>query len=795
MEKFFAACGLVFLLLLSGCQPATEQQSLADYSQRLDAEPGLFTLYRDNEAGKVYLQVPASDQQYLYYSSLPQGLGSNDIGLDRGQLMELGARLVSFEDAGDKMLLRQHNTQFRAESNNPLEQRSVDEAFASAIIGSFSVVARDATSVLIDATDFVVSDSHGVARILKARGQGDFTLTPSHSALYWPRTKSFERNTELEATLTFTSDNPGNFVRQVAPDPYQISVRVHHSFVALPEPGFVPRTFHPQSGFWSFDYEDYAAPIDQPITQRVIPRHRLAKKDPTAALSEAVEPIVYYLDAGTPEPIRSALLDGARWWNDAFTAAGYKDAFVVKMMPEGADAMDVRYNMIQWVHRATRGWSYGSSVIDPRTGEIIKGHVTLGSLRVRQDYLLAQGMTSPFTEPDIVASELTEMALARIRQLSAHEIGHTLGIAHNFAASNQDRASVMDYPHPKFTLTPEQSISLNDAYATGIGAWDKRVVQYGYGDFADDAARLAFIAESNNAGFVFMSDADSNGISKAHAFSSLWDGGADAVTELERILAVRQQGLANFSPATLAFERPYSDLAEILVPLYFSHRYQTEAVGKWLGGYQYSYQVKTANVAPDYQPLSGAEQQRALAALLKTLEPAQLALSAQIQALIPPKAYGYRSSRESPQGYTGLIFDPLSLAEAAANQSFAILLDEQRLARLQWQHQFDNKVPSVSAVLAATWQQIQQPVATQPLLSRRMQISYLQQLLALAKSAELAPELRAELLFHLQGLSEKFALGNDAHHLLLLKMAGQVSNAAADLNKVKTLQAPPGSPI
>ncbi|OBP16962.1 peptidase [Rheinheimera sp. SA_1] len=771
----------------------------------MSQQPGLIPIFADAKNGKVYLQVPAKAPEYLYYSSLPQGLGSNDIGLDRGQLLSLDAKLVVFEDAGEKVLLRQRNTQYRAVSDNPLEQRSVEEAFASSVLWGFPVVARDADSLLLDATEFVLRDSHGVARTLAATNQGDFSLDASRSALYWPRTKAFPKNTELEATITFTGDKPGEFVQQVAPDPYSISVRMHHSFVQLPEAGFVARPFHPESGFWSFEYKDYAVPIEAEMMQRFVPRHRLQKKDPTAAISEAVEPIVYYLDPGVPEPVRSALLDGAKWWDQAFAAAGFKDAFQVKMLPADADPLDVRYNVIQWVHRATRGWSYGYGLMDPRTGEIIKGHVTLGSLRVRQDYLIAQGMTAPFsaegsasattTEDTTAQAALSEMALARIRQLSAHEIGHTLGIAHNFAASNKDRASVMDYPHPVLSMGADNKITLTGAYASGIGDWDKRVIQYGYGDFADDKTRLDFVGQAHQQGFRFISDPDSNGSKLPHAYSSLWDNGADAVTELERVMKLRQQALSNFSSKALANGRPYSDLAEILMPVYFAHRYQTEAAGKWLGGYDYRYQVKTAGEKLLYQAVAGADQTRALQALLSTINPTALALPTAVEQLIPPKAYGYSNNRESPQGYTGLVLDPLSLAEAAAQHSFSILLNGERLARLQWQHQTDNSVPSVALLLAKVWQQLQTPAAAKPLISRRLQVSYLLQISKLAQNEQLAPEIRAELLVLLNTIQQGAKAAKDAHSLLLQQLATQAQKDAANLSKLKALAPPPGSPI
>ncbi len=473
-------------LLAETEQPAVAKpgDEIAAYVDGMEHQDGFLPFYLDRSKGRVFLRLDDFGREMIYLYSLPQGVGSNDLGFDRGQLSAVEPALVRFEDTGERVLLRRLNTRYRADSTQASERLAVEEAFASSVLWGFPVVARQSNgTLLVDATEFLLRDSHGIGRQLKAQKQGDHSVDKSRSALYYPRIKAFPRNTELEATITFTGNEPGEFLQQVAPDPYSFSVRMHHSFVALPEPGYQPRRFHPDSGFWPFSYADYAAPIEGEVVQRLIPRHRLQKKNPGPGLSDVVEPIVYYLDPGTPEPVRTALLDGARWWNQAFEAAGYRDAFRVEMLPANADPMDVRYNVIQWVHRATRGWSYGYGVHDPRTGEIIKGHVTLGSLRVRQDYLIAQGMTSPFTDRASETVALSDMALARIRQLSAHEVGHTLGLAHNFAASQGGRASVMDYPHPLLGLTAAGEIELTGAYAEGIADWDKRAIRYGYGNF------------------------------------------------------------------------------------------------------------------------------------------------------------------------------------------------------------------------------------------------------------------------------------------------------------------------
>ncbi len=504
-----SAIAITVLFVVSTSSALAALPSIGEFTSDMTKKDGLIPVYYDDESDKVYLAVPTDHAEYLFQSSLPYGVGSNDIGLDRGQLGD--TRLVSFEKFGNKVLLKQHNTKYRATQGSAAEKQSIDEAFADSVIAGFTLVAKSDSTSLIDYTPFLLSDIHGIGNRMARTNQGSFSVDKMRSGVYLPKTKGFEKNTELEALVTFAGKKPGEYVQQVTPDPESVSVHLHHSFVALPDDNYTPREYHPYSGYWKFSYFDYSTPISEPTEQRFITRHRLNKKTPHAAKSEAVEPIVYYLDPGIPEPVMTALKEGASWWNQAYEAAGYKDAFQVKVLPEGADPMDVRYNVINWVHRATRGWSYGSSVVDPRTGEIIKGHVTLGSLRVRQDYLIALGLTSPFKEGNTDTTAQQEMALDRIRQLSAHEVGHTLGIAHNFAASENNRASVMDYPHPKISIK-NGKISLEGAYDKGIGAWDIHAVEYGYQDFASDVeeaeALAKIIVKGRNEGLSFKSDPD-----------------------------------------------------------------------------------------------------------------------------------------------------------------------------------------------------------------------------------------------------------------------------------------------
>ncbi|HSE40958.1 MAG TPA: DUF5117 domain-containing protein, partial [Acidobacteriota bacterium] len=530
--------------------------------------PGFFNFYWDEHNGKIYLEIDKWQKEFIYINSLPAGVGSNDIGLDRGQIGE--NRIVYFWRSGPRVLLMQPNYSYRAISSDAAEKRAVDESFAKSVLWGFTAVAQEKGNLLVDATDFFLRDAHHVTNTLKETKQGTFKLEPTRSAIYLDNTKNFPSNTEVESILTFMGDEPGNFVKQVVPSPQNITVRQHHSFVQLPDDGYKPREFDPRAGFFGITFMDYATPVEEPIRKRWICRHRLEKKDPSAAVSEAVKPIVYYLDPGTPEPIRSALLEGARWWNQAFEAAGYLNAFRVEMLPEGADLLDVRYNVITWVHRATRGWSYGNVVADPRTGEIIKGHVSLGSLRVRQDYLIAEGLLAPYENSEKPDPAMLNMALARLRQLSAHEVGHTLGLSHNYIASTNNRASVMDYPHPLVSLKEDGSIDLSQAYATGIGEWDKVAIAYGYQDFPDQAnvrnELESIIQKGISKGIIFLTDQDARPDNSTHPRTHLWDNNPDAVTELDRVMKIRERALAQFSEKNIRKGAPLATLENVLVP-------------------------------------------------------------------------------------------------------------------------------------------------------------------------------------------------------------------------------------
>jgi hypothetical protein len=807
--KFTLRFFLIFICSAFSIAAFSEEvKSYSEFVEGKKLQKGYFSFFHDKKNGKIYLEINEFEQNFLFQSGLPQGVGSNDIGLDRGQLGE--TRLVRFEKVGKKVFLRQLNTYYRANTDNKLERQAVDEAFASSIIWGFKVATEteDGKKVLIDYTPFLLSDIHQLSSKLKKRKQGNFSIDVSRSGIYAKRSKAFPNNTELEATVTYKGSDAGEHLRTVTPDSTAITVNLHHSLIKLPDNNYQSRAFHPYSGFWSNSYADYASDIDQPLIQRSIPRHRLSKKDASLAISEAVEPIIYYLDAGVPEPIKSALLDGARWWDQAFSAIGYKDAFQVKMLPEDADPMDVRYNVIQWVHRATRGWSYGASVIDPRTGEILKGHVTLGSLRVRQDYLIALGLTSPFTEKETDTSEMKEMALARIRQLSAHEVGHTLGIAHNFAASANNRASVMDYPHPLITLK-NGNIDLSNAYAKDIGIWDKSVIAYGYADVPaeqEEAYLANVIATAQKNGLQYMSDSDARSSSSAHITGHLWDNGENAADELNRVLKVREKALNDFGLNSIPMGQPLSEIEEVLVPIYNFHRFQVTAASKLISGTDYSYQLRDEKSQNPLKVVSGKQQRKALNALLATLDVNVLTLPEHIIKLIPPKAYGYYRNRESFIGNTGLTFDPVSAAEANAKHTVSLLLNEQRLARLQQQSVMNSNIPSTQELIDTLIKKsikISAEKGLSLLVQQRVNQQVVEHLLSLWHNKKLVTEVRAEVYVALRDLKEWLGDHYDARKykrlsaqfMLLEEQIGYSLEQGKLVHPVSTIKMPPGSPI
>jgi hypothetical protein len=766
----------------SGKEEAKPLPTIEAKTKGMEHMPGYFDLFWDADAGKLYLEVDHFDQEFLYQESLATGLGSNPVGLDRGQ--EGTTRVLEAHRVGRRILFVEPNLGYRARNGSPAEKAAVREAFAPGTVWGFDAVAHTGDRWLVDATRFFIRDAHGVVQTLKRTGQGDFKLDDSRSTIYLPRTRSFPKNTEVEAWLTYTSPRPGPLVRRTAADAEAVSMRAHYSLVQLPDDGYTPRRADPRVGTFAVTFQDYAVPIDSSIHVRWATRHRLVKKDPTAALSEPVKPLVYYVDPGIPEPVRSAVMEGISWWNKAFEAAGFKDAVQVKVLPDSVDPMDVRYNIIHWTHRRTRGWSYGASVVDPRTGEILKANVNLGSLRLRQDHLIGSGLVPMFPGSSGAAGDgaamgraasgvggcdygqgpsfgyladldpnttPTQMALARVRQLAAHEVGHTFGLAHNFMASTYGRASVMDYPAPVVKIRSDGSLDLSDAYGVGVGAYDEFAIKWLYSQFpkgTDVTAALDSIVQQGlKKGYAFITDADARPAGAAHPLAALWDNGSDPVAYLEHTFQVRKLGLEHFGADVIEPGQPMASLEYVLVPLYLHHRYQLNAAAHSLGGDDYRFAMRGDGQTPN-RPVAPAKQEKALGEMLSTLDPSFLAIPNRILDLIPPPAYGMAPG-ESFDSRTAPVFDPLGVAASSARFTIDLILQPQRMARLVAQHARNPKEPGLAQVLDrtldATWRAPDPEDGYRLAIRRTVDRVFLDRLLAQAGSGGNTELVRAEL--------------------------------------------------
>ena len=826
---FLASAFLGALVPLVTPMAAAQQPlpTIADKTRGTTAMEGFFNLYWDDGTGILYWELDLTAGEFLYQISMGSGLGSNPVGIDRGQLR--GTHVLEAKRIGPRVLLMQPNYQFQARSDNPTEVQAVRDAFAPSVYWGFDIVAHTGDRVLVDATPFFLRDARNVIGQIAQRGEGNFRLDVSRSAFHLPATQSFPENTEVEALLTFTSDNPGGLVSGVAANPRAVSLRQHHSFIQLPDDGYRTRVADPRVGVNGPTIFDYATPIDEDLRLRLAARHRLQKRNPGPDPSEPVEPIVYYLDPGTPEPIRSALIEGAAWWGEAFEAAGFIDAYRVEVLPEGIDPQDIRYNMIHWTHRRTRGYSYGNTVIDPRTGEIIRGVVNLGSLRLRQDYLLGKGMVSPFagtvddgadssTDPMFCAlsaapgfeylaqvadnSDAVEMALARVRQLSAHEVGHTIGFPHNYLASTYGRESVMDYPAPYVEIDADGNLDLSNAYVQRIGEYDKLSVNWLYREFpegTDEAAALEEIVQQGmRDGLIFMAHTNNNFIGAGHPYAGVWDNGENLVDHLKHEIRVRNIGMEGFGDHMIRAGRPLSDLEYVLLPLYMHHRFQLRAAAQSLGGADYSYAVRGGGQVP-VAIVPGEEQRDALETILSALTVEFLALPEEVIAMIPPGAFRHQEGEVFP-GHTELLFDPLGAAEAAADFTVGEILHPARMARLVVYGSMDDNPDLeevVDRLIEATWGAPAQRDEYRTRVQHVIQRAVVDRMMRQAGSAGTMTEARAVLSDRLDRLAGQLEalMAASPHQRLIAADIRRWQQRIENTTPAPSLQLPAGDPI
>lgn len=772
-------------------------------------ETGLMAVRTDPAKGRILLTLPAPAQdgvamRLLYSSALKTGLGSAPLGLDRGRIGT--TQLLAFRRIGGKIAVQFENPRFRASTGDSAQQQAVASDFGISTVWLTDIAETLADGrVVIDIAPFLALDTLGIAASLNQEqdvlgvgpataiaGQG-FRLDDKLSLADPASVRLFPDNLELDAIQTFVSDKPGAEIENIVPEPRKVTLTVHHSFVRLPEPGFTPRRFDPRLGGFSTQAVDFSAPLGAPVVYDLANRFRLEKLDPAARRSRVKKPIVFYLDRNTPEPIRSVLRDGIGWWADAFEAAGFIDAFRVEMLPEGADPLDVRYNMVNWVDRATRGWAYGQQIVDPRTGEIVKGMVVLGSLRARQDIQIFQALVGAGELNSGGPNDPVKVALDRLRQLGAHEVGHTLGFAHNFAASTQDRASVMDYPPPRIGLTDGKP-DLSDAYAKGIGSWDTATVRWLYADAeeretAETATRYRYVQDDN-----------ARAADTAYAWGGLWDDGADPVSELNRLMEVRKVALSRFGLGALSPGEPVSNLRRRFVPLWLLHRYQLVAAAKQIGGVDFAYAIN-GDGRETARPVAPAQQRVALDAALATLRADALRVPPALVPLLSAaqnSTYDRQYETEIFATAGGPVFDPLVAADAAAQLTVQTLLAPRRLTRLVVQSQSEPALGIAEVLDRLTDTAL---ASTADDLGRRIAYRTLATMAQVARRPDVSPEVAAALDQKLvdvgAALAKRKASGAERSWALSLsrRLLDPVQRDQLAASLPRMVSVPPGDPI
>jgi hypothetical protein len=712
-------------------------------AERLSRADGFVPFYLEPRTNQLWLELPKAGTRMLFCASLTTGFGSNPLGLDRGAT---GTCWVArTEPASGRQLVVFENWSFRSSDRTSVEHpRSVEESFAPSTVAALPIMAADPERVLVDATDLVVRDWSQVGDTLAGAGEGTVELIKDRSTVFGPATRAFPHNTELEASLTFAvKGRPGPIVRRLAPDGRSFTLRQRISLAELPDSGYRPRELDPRMSFFGIEFKDYGQPVNRPLVRRWIARFRLERTNPADPRSPIRRPIVFYVDRGIPEPLRTATLEGARFWVEAFDRAGLTGGFRVELMPEGADPLDIHYNVIQWENRNEIGWSIGGGLLDPRTGELLKGAARMDSHRGRTSWNIVAALAGAATASD------THFVLGRVRQVTAHEIGHTLGMAHNYIASTYDRGSVMDYPAPRVRLDRRGAIDLSDAYAVGPGAFDVLAVRWGYGIFPPEHERdslEAIVREGVAKGLLFLSDEDARPASASDPRVNLWDDGAGPEEFLQRQLAVRRAAIRGFGLRNLNPGEPVATLQERFARLYFFHRFAVNAVAKAIGGVEYHHAI-AGDRQQATRTVPAVRQRAAVAQLLGTLSPAELAIPDTVLTLLGPRPFGYEPSPEQFGSRTGAVFDELGAAGTLARMVLDPLLQRERLARVAQQSARDPAMPSLAELFGmverSVWDVGADKSPRDASLRRAVQRAFASGLIRLAADTAAAPDVRA----------------------------------------------------
>jgi hypothetical protein len=783
--------------------PVAPGTSIAARVTGMERFDGFLPIYLDSHQARILLEIPRDSTRALLLVSQATGLGSNPIGIDRGASGE--TRVARFDHDGDRVLLVLENWAYRGSPTNADHARSIAEAFPPSTVASMPLLAEENGRLLVDATDVVLRDWNDVGQALAQAQQGAYTVARDRSSLYRPYTRAFPENTEIDASLTFAATGqPGPIVASIVPDGKAFTLRQHLSFVKLPGAGFRTRERDPRVGFFGVTFKDYARPIQQSLAVTLASRHRLERVDPNDPRSPIKEPIRYYIDRGIPEPIRSATLEGVKWWEQAFDRAGLVGGFKAELLPEGVDPMDARYNVVQWENRNERGWSVGGALTDPRTGEMIKGMARLDSHRARTDYNLYAALMGADASPADTA-----FVLARVRQVSAHEVGHTLGFEHNYIASTYERASVMDYPPPRVRLDAAGRIDLSQAYAVGPGTYDIWAIHWGYGIFpaaSESDSLRAIVADGLRRGYLFLSDADARPEYGSDPRVNLWDDGASAFDFLNAETSVRRVAMAKFGERNIRAGEPITLLQERLAALYFMHRFALNAVSKTIGGMEYSNAVR-GDGQQATRPIGYQQQTAALRAMVAALRPEELAIPDTVLSLMAPNANEVTPTVELFGSRTRPAFDELGAVGTLAQMVVDMILQPDRAARLV---EFVTRGAgphltlggTIDGLVAGTWS----ASAASPKLAaiqRVTQRMVTERLLRLAADSAAAPEVRAMAALKVGDLRTRAraklaaAQGDDerAHWLSIVNDCTRWIDKGELPKLTRSLGAPPGDPF